>query len=72
MSEMGKRRGRPRASEPAADVIRLRVTPAQRLELKRVAAENPGMGGMSGVIREAVNEYVADYKDTRIFRSHTK
>ena len=47
----------------ATSAIHVRVTPAQRLELRRVAVEN-GLG-ISGVIREAVNEYVADYAERR-------
>jgi hypothetical protein len=56
---MSKRsRGRPPIAE-------LRVTPAQRLELRRVAGENGT--GVAGMLREAVNEYVADYHERRIF-----
>jgi hypothetical protein len=61
---------RPRGRPPIADVpstarIELRVTPAQRLELRRVAGEN--QTGVAGMLREAVNEYVADYHERRIF-----
>jgi hypothetical protein len=56
--------GRPPLDDVAATSrVQLRVTPAQRLELRRVADENGT--GMSGVIREAVNEYVSDYRDKR-------
>jgi len=58
--------GRPPLYEDAAtDRIWVRVTPAQRLELQRVASEN--RTGVSGIIREAVNEYVSDYGDRRTF-----
>lgn len=67
-----KRRGRPRAVEPADRVIRLRVTTAQRLDLRRIADENSGAGGISGVIREAVNEYVSDYRERVPFRPTKK
>jgi hypothetical protein len=50
---------------PASDRIYVNVTPAQRLELRRVAHEN--RTGMAGIIREAVNEYVADYGDREPF-----
>jgi hypothetical protein len=50
---------------PSTARIEVRVTPAQRLELQRVASDN--RTGMSGLIREAVNEYVADYGDRRPF-----
>jgi hypothetical protein len=61
---------RPPGRPPIADVastarIELRVTPAQRLELRRVAGEN--RTGIAGLLREAVNEYVADYTDRRPF-----
>jgi hypothetical protein len=39
--------------------IEVRVTPAQRLEIQRVASDN--RTGLSGILREAVNEFVADY-----------
>jgi hypothetical protein len=62
-----RRRGRPCTFEaPAADRISLRLTSAQRLELRRVAFEN--QTNLSGVVREAVNSYVADYGDRRVFR----
>lgn len=50
-----------RFGEPATDAIRVRVTPDQRRDLERVAQEN--RTNMAGVIREAVNTYVADYRD---------
>jgi hypothetical protein len=52
---------------PATARVSLAMTPAQRLELKRVATENGT--GMSGVIREAVNEFVSDYRERQVFRS---
>lgn len=55
----------PIADVPATERIEVRVTPAQRLELRRVATENGT--GMAGIIREAVNEYVADYTDRQPF-----
>ena len=59
--------GRPsRFGEPATSVITVRVTPRQRQELERVATENGT--DLTGVIRDAVNEYVSDYKDDRVFR----
>jgi hypothetical protein len=58
--------GRPRLYDvPASHRITVNVTPAQRLELRRVASDN--RSGMAGVIREAVNEYVADYNERRPF-----
>jgi len=64
---MGKRPpGRkPLHDVPASARIEVRVTPAQRLEIRRVASEN--RTGMSGILREAVNEFVADYDERRPF-----
>jgi hypothetical protein len=64
---------RPSGRPPIADVpstarIEFRVTPAQRLELRRVASDN--RTGVAGIIREAVNEYVADYGEKRPFIRH--
>ena len=65
---MSRRRGRPSMEpEPATAIVSLRVTPAQRLELRRVAADNRTHVG--GLLREAVNEYVSDYRDRRVFRT---
>jgi hypothetical protein len=50
---------------PASDRIYVNVTPAQRLELRRIATDN--RTGMAGIIREAVNEYVADYGERQPF-----
>lgn len=59
-------RGRPTISDvPATTRIYVRVTPAQRLDIRRVASDNGT--GVSGIIREAVNEYVGDYDDRRPF-----
>lgn len=64
---MSKRRtGRPLLYDvPASTRISVKVTPAQRLELRRVASDN--RTGMSGIIREAVDEYVSDYDERRPF-----
>jgi predicted transcriptional regulator len=56
-----------RFGEPASASIRVRVTPDQKRDLRRVAREN--RTDMAGVIREAVNTYVADYRDRDVFRS---
>jgi len=62
-----KSRGRPRlAEEPASSSIHVRCTPAQRLELRRVADENSQR--LSSVVREAVDEFCADYRERRVFR----
>jgi len=55
-----------RADTAATDTIRVRVTPSERRDLEHVARENHT--NLAGVIREAVNEYVADYRDEPTFR----
>jgi hypothetical protein len=50
---------------PVSERIYVNVTPAQRLELRRVASDN--RTGVAGIIREAVNEYVADYHERKPF-----
>lgn len=62
-----RKRGRPRrdAAECASERIWAWVTPAEREALLLVAEENHLAIGE--VIREAVNEYVADYSDRRVF-----
>lgn len=51
--------------EPALVVIHVRVTERQRAELRQVEAE---LGlDCSGIIREAVNEFVADYSERKVF-----
>ena len=53
--------------QPASDAIRVRITRSQRRELEQVARENSS--NIAAVIREAVNEYVADYREgAAVFR----
>jgi len=61
-----RKRGRPPIADESASVrIHVRVTPAQRLELRRVAGDNHT--GVSGIIREAINEIVTDCGARRTF-----
>jgi hypothetical protein len=63
---MTKRLGRPPLYDQAATTrIWVRVTPAQRLELRRMASDN--QTGVAGLLREAINEVVADSHDRRPF-----
>jgi hypothetical protein len=58
--------GRPPLHDvPATTRITVRVTPAQRLDIKRVAIDNGS--GISGIVREAINEFVGDYDERRPF-----
>lgn len=59
------RRGRPKVAEPIDTPVTLKVTAAQRLELRRVAVENGTH--VSTVIREAVDEFVSDYRERTVF-----
>jgi predicted DNA-binding protein len=51
--------------EPASESIRVRVTPDQKTALKQVAKDNHTK--MANVIREAVDEYIADCQESRCF-----
>ena len=65
---MSKRQtGRPPLYDtPVTARLSLAVTPAQRLELKRIATDNGT--GMSNILREAMNEFVSDYGERHPFR----
>jgi hypothetical protein len=67
---MGGARGRPtRAGVRANRRLQFRMTDQERQALKQVASE---LGqDVAAVMRDAVNEYVADYSERRIFRSRT-
>ena len=60
-----KRGPKPERGETATDRIVVRVTPPERADLDAVARENHST--RAAVIRDAVNEYVADYRDRRVF-----
>ena len=67
MSKTKRSPGRPRLYDEAATArIDVHVTPAQRLELRRIATASGT--GISGVVREAVNCYVSDYGERLPFR----
>jgi hypothetical protein len=55
-----------RFDAPATSRVAIRLTPVQRRDLERVAHEN--QTDLAGVIRQAVNEYVADYREIGVFR----
>lgn len=62
-----RRRGRrPRAGEAATIRVEFVVTRAERVELDAVAGECELT--LADVIREAVNEYVSDYRDRKVFK----
>jgi hypothetical protein len=67
---MAKRRGRPPLDEPANRRVEFRCTAAQRLELRRVADETGRR--LSSVVREALDEWVGDYRERRIFFPYKK
>lgn len=56
-----------RFEERATVVISIRVTPAQQDDLRQVARENHVK--LADVIRDAVNSYVADYREAPAFCS---
>lgn len=53
-------------SEVASQSIRVRVTPDQRRSLEEVAREN--RAALATIIRDAVDDYVSDYRDRSVFR----
>lgn len=63
----GGRRGRPPISgSKATERIEFVVTPEQRDDLQEVA---DGEGKkLAGLIRDAVDEYVSDFRERRVFR----
>lgn len=62
----GGRRGRPpRAGVTAQERIEFLVTAEERSALEKVASENSQT--LAGVIRDAVNTFVADYADRVVF-----
>ena len=58
----------PQGDAARTEAIRVRVSPAERRDLERVAQQNHT--DVAGAIREAVNEYVADYREANqpVFR----
>lgn len=62
MPDDPRKTGRPRIYDDAASLrITFSVTPAQRIELKRVAADNHI--SVSAVIRDAATSYCAEYRE---------
>jgi len=62
-------RGRPpRQAEPSTSKVGVRLTPAERRDLQQVAKES--RQSVAAVVRDAVNEYVADYRERGIFGGH--
>ena len=51
--------------DPATVRISIRVTPSVKSDLEQVARDN--LTTSAGVIREAVNEYVFDYRNRPVF-----
>ncbi|MGE0362812.1 MAG: hypothetical protein AB7R67_19015 [Vicinamibacterales bacterium] len=62
------RRGRPcRAGEPATKQVHFLVTSSELAALKQVAAEQ--RQPLGAVVRDAVNTFVEDYGERRVFRA---
>lgn len=62
-------RGRPtRSTTPSTKRVEFTVTATELADLKQVAADL-NHGSIAGVVRQAVNEFVADYRERRVFRS---
>lgn len=66
---MGKRGRQPRFGTPATRRTTIRLTDDQHRDLENVAREN-GIS-VSDVLRDAVNDYVADYRERPVFTGNT-
>lgn len=62
---MGKRGRQLRFGTPATCKTSMRLTESQRRDLEEVAREN-GVS-VSDVLRDAVDDYVADYRERLVF-----
>jgi len=56
---------KPDREEVAVAAFRVRLTLAERRDLDSVARENHST--VSAVLRDAVNDYVADYRERAVF-----
>jgi hypothetical protein len=63
---MPSRGARPRFGQLADAVVCFRVTPEQRVKLQEVAARNRTT--VADLLREAVDNYVADFSDEPMFQ----
>jgi hypothetical protein len=71
MMVFGAKRGRrPRAGVRSTQRIQSFVTAEERQELKRVAVESGKPE--AEIIREAVNEFVSDYGEKRVFNQPSR
>lgn len=62
----GERRGpKPQRGDVASVTIQIRLTPNERADLEQVAKDNHT--SLTDIIRESVNEFVADYRDKPVF-----
>lgn len=57
---------RPRSDEPSTERVEFVATRSERRELQAVA--NECKKKVAAVVREAVNEYVSDYRERKVFR----
>lgn len=65
---MAERRGpKPTRGVTASARVCVRLTDGERSDLARVARENHT--NVADVIREAVNEYVSDYRERPVFET---
>jgi hypothetical protein len=63
---LGNRGGRPpRAGQRSTRRIEFVVTPDEYADLEKVAADH--QQPIAAIIRQAVNEFVADYRETKVF-----
>lgn len=61
-----KRGPRPARGVSATEVVRIRLTPAERRDLKEAADANQH-ASLAAAIREAINDWVSDFRDRPAF-----
>lgn len=57
---------KPARGESATEAVKIRLTPTERRDLEQVARDNRH-ASLADAIREAINEYVSDFRDRSVF-----
>jgi hypothetical protein len=67
---MQKRGPKPKYGEAVTAIVKIKVTPSQRAKL--LAAAKANLVTVTDAVRDAINDYVADYSDETVFpKRHT-
>lgn len=75
--DSGSRRGRPTLfDEPLTKKLEILLTDEQWKDLETVAEEETAIRGSrvtkTMIVRDAVNTFVADFRETKVFKTHKK